>query len=312
MAMQVNGKTAIVTGSGSGINFCFAKLLLEKQCNVIFADIALRPEAQKIVDKYSKSSPGQARAVFVETNVADWAQLDRMFKVATDEFGGADIVCPGAGVFEPPFSNFWQPPGSPPSLDDPASSRYAIIDINITHPIRTTQLAIAHFLENNKPGVVTICSSIAGQISFFPCPMYCASKHAINGFVRSLAPLETPTPGIPRIRVNAVAPGYIKTPLWTEHDEKLKMVNEKAVKWVTPEFVAEAMMELVERDENVGGTVLEVTKDNLRRVQAFNDPGPPNGDGGEALSPEEAMEAGKKVCQTIWDVLEPRVGKAGI
>jgi 3-hydroxybutyrate dehydrogenase len=101
MAMRVYGKTAIVTGSGSGINLCFAKLLLEKQCNVIFADIALRPEARVIVDKYSKASPGQARAVFVGTNVTDWAQLTRMFKVATDEFGGADIVCPGAGVFEP-------------------------------------------------------------------------------------------------------------------------------------------------------------------------------------------------------------------
>jgi 3-hydroxybutyrate dehydrogenase len=140
--------------------------------------------------------------------------------------------------------------------------------------------------------------------------MYAASKHAINGFVRSLAPLEAPAPGIPRIRVNAVAPGIIKTPLWTDHAEKMKIVNEKGVRWVTPEFVAGAMVELVEKDENVGGTVLEVTKDNLRRVEEFNDPGPPNGDGGAALSPAEATEAAKKVCQTIWDVLEPRVEKA--
>lgn len=100
--MSIAGKTAIVTGAGSGINLSFAKMLLEKQCNVVFADLALRPEAKELVDGYqSKSSPGKARAVFKKTDVAVWSELDDMFKCAVDEFGGADIVCPGAGVFEP-------------------------------------------------------------------------------------------------------------------------------------------------------------------------------------------------------------------
>jgi 3-hydroxybutyrate dehydrogenase len=100
MAMNVEGKTAIVTGAGSGINLCFAKLLLEKGCNVVFADLALRPEAKAVVSQYSATSSG-AMAVFQKTDVTDWAQLDRMFEVAISHFGGADIVCPGAGVYEP-------------------------------------------------------------------------------------------------------------------------------------------------------------------------------------------------------------------
>lgn len=100
MAMNVARKTAIITGAGSGINLCFAKLLLEKGCNVVIADLQLRPEAQAVVAQYPHDSAG-AKAVFQKTDVADWAQLDKMFEVADKHFGGADIVCPGAGVYEP-------------------------------------------------------------------------------------------------------------------------------------------------------------------------------------------------------------------
>lgn len=100
MAMNVCNKTAIVTGAGSGINLEFAKLLLSKGCNVIFADLSLRPEAKLVVDEYSQEKEG-ARAVFLKTDVASWIQLENMFEVAEHEFGSADIVVPGAGVFEP-------------------------------------------------------------------------------------------------------------------------------------------------------------------------------------------------------------------
>jgi 3-hydroxybutyrate dehydrogenase len=100
MAMNVEGKTAIITGAGSGINFSFAKILLSKGCNVVIADLALRPEAEALVSQYPSTSPG-AKAVFQKTDVMDWTQLDKMFEVAIAHFGGADIVCPGAGVYEP-------------------------------------------------------------------------------------------------------------------------------------------------------------------------------------------------------------------
>jgi NAD(P)-dependent dehydrogenase (short-subunit alcohol dehydrogenase family) len=88
VAFSVEGKCAIITGAGSGINYCFAKLLLEKNCNVVIADLALRPEAQKLIDDYTT----QPRAVFVKTNVVMWNELNNMFDVAEKEFGGADIV----------------------------------------------------------------------------------------------------------------------------------------------------------------------------------------------------------------------------
>ncbi|CAD6442054.1 94cea6f4-2257-45a0-8b47-12b92927dc32 [Sclerotinia trifoliorum] len=299
MAMNVQSKTAIVTGGGSGINFCFAKLLLSRGCNVVIADLVLRPEAQELVSKYSTSSNG-AKAVFQQTDVTEWSQLEKMFEVANEHFGGADIVCPGAGIFEPPFSNFWFPPNTPPSVDKTSESRYKIFDINITHPIRTTQMAIEQFMKRKKPGVVIHISSVAGQLPFFPNPMYVASKHAISGFVRSLAQLEFPTPDIPKVRVSAVAPGLIKTPLWTEHPEKMLFLSKEDPDdsyWVTPEFVAERMLELIESEKYLGGTVLEVGK-GVRKVEAFNDPGPVEEFKAVNYVPREIFEA------DVWASLE--------
>lgn len=71
---------------------------MENGCNVLIADLALRPEAQVLVDRHKN---GSGRVVFQETDVIDWAQLERMFEVAEKEFGSIDIVCPGAGIYEP-------------------------------------------------------------------------------------------------------------------------------------------------------------------------------------------------------------------
>ncbi|KAF7716395.1 Uncharacterized protein PECH_005315 [Penicillium ucsense] len=299
MAFSVQDRTALITGAGSGINFSFAKLLLESGCNVLIADLTLRSEAEALVEKYDRGSP---RAIFQETDVRDWLQLERMFEVAEREFGEVDIVCPGAGVYEPHWSNFWRPPGSAPSGDARDGGRYALVDINITHPIRTSQLAIAHFLKYRKrdqPKHLIHISSIAGQVSAMAAPMYVASKHAISGFVRSLGKLERLG-----IRVTAVAPGVIKTPLWTEHPEKMQMINEGADEWVTPEEVAEAMLALIQQDsvseiigdrsgkgrqyQITGGIILEVSK-TVREVAAVNDPGP-GGRPGNRVSHQSAVE----------------------
>ncbi|PWY96399.1 hypothetical protein BO94DRAFT_552036 [Aspergillus sclerotioniger CBS 115572] len=290
MSFSVQGRSAIVTGAGSGINLSFAKLLLENGCNVLIADLALRPEAQVIVDQYSTRSK-TSRALFQKTDVTDWKQLERMFEVAEQEFGEIDIVCPGAGIFEPHWTNFWRPPGTTESRDPRYGGRFALLDINLTHPIRTTQLAIAHFLRhetNQRRKHIIHISSIAGQGPNFCAPIYVATKHGINGLVRSLAKLDREY----GIRVTAVAPGVIKTPLWTDHPEKLKIVDEKADEWVTSDEVAQVMLALIQQDKVSGiigdqegqhghqfpvrgGTILEVSK-TVRPVEAFNDPGPGN------------------------------------
>lgn len=181
-----------------------------------------------------------------------------------------------------------------------------MIDINVTHPIRTTQLAIAYFLKHRdsaRPKHIVHISSIAGQNANLAAPIYCATKHAINGLVRSLGSLDQNL----GIRVTAVAPGVIKTPLWTDHPDKLKLIDDSTDVWVTPEEVAEVMLALVQQDEVSeiigdrsgqgplykvsGGTILECSK-TVRSVGQFNDPGPGDRPGNTA-SEHPAVEAEK-------------------
>jgi len=93
---DLNGKTALVTGGGSGISLAFTLRLLEAGCNVLVADLALSPEADTL-NKYTDAP----KAIFQKTDVTDWAQLDAAFKTAHDSFGRIDIVCTGAGLSEP-------------------------------------------------------------------------------------------------------------------------------------------------------------------------------------------------------------------
>ena len=223
-------------------------------------------------------------------------------------------VCPGAGVFEPHWSNYWIPPGTGASKDDPHGTssgglgHYASLDINCTHPIRTTQIAISRWLNPSKdskvgkaspmnPKRVVCISSVAGQVPGFPYPLYIAAKHAVNGFIQSMTPLETLG-----IRVNGVAPGVIKTPLWTDHPEKLKSIDEEIDTWITPEEVAKQMLACAE-DDNIGaGTVWEILKDQYRKVDWRNDPGPQGAGGGIANPNTLKNEALEWLAESGWGV----------
>lgn len=158
---------------------------------------------------------------------------------------------------------------------------------------------------------------MAGQNASFAAPVYSATKHAISGFVRSMANLDK----LYGIRVTAVAPGIIKTPLWTEHPEKLKMINDSDT-WVTADEVGEVMLALVQQDkvseiigasgsagegrqfDIEGGTILEVSK-KVRAVAPFNDPGPGTKPGAVAT---HALTVEKETIELLdqrgWGVLE--------
>ena len=123
------------------------------------------------------------------------------------------------------------------------------------------------------------------------------------------------------VRVTAVAPGVIKTPLWMDNPDKLRLMTEKD-EWVTPEFVAEVMTDLIEKNEMEiqaplssaglnsgderggtrtvtveGGLILEVSKGKVRKVDQFMDPGPSgegNTVGNIGMADEEILARMKK------------------
>jgi NAD(P)-dependent dehydrogenase (short-subunit alcohol dehydrogenase family) len=134
-------------------------------------------------------------------------------------------------------------------------------------------------------------------MALVPVPLYAASKAAISSFTRSLAPLEQ----VFNIRVNAVAPAIVQTPIWTP--DKLLMVDREKDSWIKPQRIAEMMLELVEKEEYVGGTVLEVGLERNRLVERLNDPGPPAEEKGHTVS--KIMD----VVQNTFALIESQFGK---
>jgi 3-hydroxybutyrate dehydrogenase len=164
-------------------------------------------------------------------------------------------------------------------------------------------LAVARFLKSeakSRAKTIVIISSTNAQDTCLSTPIYDASKHATSGLVRALARLDQVG-----IRIAAVAPGIIKTPLFMENPDKLAMLDMTKDDLVEPSEVANVMVSLIERDsvcskiseaatgkqdiEIKSGTILEVTKDRCRAVNAYMDPGPSGA--GAVGSNFEASEA---------------------
>lgn len=186
-------------------------------------------------------------------------------------------------VRQQPSSDFWNPPTTRSSPE----SNYATLLVNLTHPIRTTQLALAHFLSrpssppssSSPPKSIIHISSIAGQITPLVAPLYVASKHGLSGFMRSLAPLERRL----GIRVAGVAPGIVRTSMFNNQPEKMRLVAQDGRdSWVSREEVAEAMVKLAEGGEVEvikkeekrmvtveGGLILEIQKGRVRVVEQY-------------------------------------------
>lgn len=207
---DLQGKVAIVTGAGSGIGHAVAKLLLEAGCSVVFADLSLRPAAEQTLEKHAISTDERPlSAIFHKTNVADWSQLNDLWETALKKFGQVDIIANIAGVYDPPFSDFWKPPGvSPESKDAPDANpgSYATISINYVAPVRLAQLAIDYWCRNpHMKGNFLAVSSVAAYLHMLSTPLYMSSKAALVSFVKSLGALNDHF----GIRVAAVCPGSV-------------------------------------------------------------------------------------------------------
>ncbi|EHK99954.1 putative Uncharacterized oxidoreductase [Glarea lozoyensis 74030] len=144
-------KIAVVTGGGSGINLCFAQLAVQKGAKVIIADLKLTPEAEKFINSEAAS------AIFTKCDVTRRADLENLIRVSEENYGDVpDVYIAGAGVFEPSWSNFW---------DDTEEDGYAALDVNVTHAIKLTRIAMRALLRKGKKGVILITASLAGMVA---------------------------------------------------------------------------------------------------------------------------------------------------
>lgn len=192
---MLKGKTALVTGSTSGIGLGIAEKLAAQGANIIlngFGDVD-SPKA-------AVATAGAAHGVKVGYHGADMskpAEIEAMMKYAADEFGGVDILVNNAGIQH-----------VSPVEDFPAEKWDAIIAINLSSAFHTTRLAIPHMRAKNWGRVINLASA-HGLVASAGKSAYVAAKHGIVGFTKAVA-LETATTGV---TVNAICPGWVLTPL---------------------------------------------------------------------------------------------------
>ena len=184
--MSTEQKVAIVTGASQGIGAGILQAFRDRNYRVVATSRSIKPVAD----------PG---VVTVEGDIGAADTAERVFKTAFESFGRVDTLVNNAGIFmAKPFTMY--------SPDD-----YAIyMSTNVTGFFHMTQRALEFMSKQGRGHVVTITTSLADQpMSSVPSALASLTKGALNAATKSLA-IEYAKTGI---RVNAVSPGIIKTPM---------------------------------------------------------------------------------------------------
>lgn len=191
---QFGGKVALVTGGASGIGAACVCTFAQGGAQVVIADLNAALSEQLVAT--TTQAGGDAR--FVQVDVADPASVEHMVATTLEVYGRLDIAVNNAGIGGEP-----NPTGAY-SID----GWRKVIDINLNGVFYGMRYQIPPMLTQGS-GVIVNMASILGAVGFATAPAYVAAKHGVVGLTKAAA-LEYGKQGL---RINAVGPGFIKTPL---------------------------------------------------------------------------------------------------
>jgi len=207
-------RTAIVTGSTSGIGEGIARALAASGCNVVingFGDAVTIERLRVAIEAEHK-----VKCLYSGADMTKTDQIEAMFATTREALGPVDVLVNNAGVqYVSPVEDF------------PVAKWDLIIALNLSSAFHTTRLAFPDMKARKWGRIVNIASAHALVASPFKSA-YVAAKHGILGFTKSTA-LEGATFGI---RVNAICPGYVRTPLVENQiadTAKARGISEEAV-----------------------------------------------------------------------------------
>ena len=192
---MLRGKTALVTGSTSGIGLGIAQALARQGANLVLNGFGDTEEPLRLV-----AEAGKADGITVSHHGADMSkpgEIEAMMAVAAQATGRVDILVNNAGIQH-----------VAPIQDFPSDKWDAIIAINLTSAFHTTRLALPGMQAANWGRIINIASA-HGLVASAQKSAYVTAKHGIVGFTK-VAALENATSGI---TVNAICPGWVLTPL---------------------------------------------------------------------------------------------------
>ncbi|HEY0997678.1 MAG TPA: SDR family oxidoreductase [Gemmatimonadaceae bacterium] len=195
-SLLLQDRTLIVTGAASGIGRAVALAAAREGARVVLADIA-EAEGEETVRLVTGASPA-AEAIFVRADAASADDHDMLARTAVARFGALHAACNNAGI------------GGELNLLAGMSLAgwQRAIDVNLSGVFYALRAQIPHMLEAGGGAIVNV-ASILGQVGERRSAAYVAAKHGVVGLTQ-VAALEYATRGV---RVNAVGPGYIDTPL---------------------------------------------------------------------------------------------------
>ena len=196
--MNLKGKRAIVTGAGSGIGAAIAERLAAGGAQVVVSD--LNESAARQVAARLKGRPCAA-------DVSSEEQVARLVEFAVRELGGVDAMVNNAGIGE----------DVKPIDEKPAADWNRIIAINLTGAFYGLKHAARAMKQAGHGGVSVNMSSVLGLAGFAAAPAYTAAKHGLLGLTKAAALELAPA----KIRVVAVSPAFIRTPLISGIEESV-------------------------------------------------------------------------------------------
>ena len=184
---NLNGKVAVVTGGNSGIGYSSAKKFKEEGATVVITGRS----AEKV-----KSAAEELGVKGIVADVSDLAAIDRLVEEVKSEWGNVDVLFVNAGIFEP------APVGQ---ISEETFDRQ--IDINLKGAVFTVEKFLP--ILNDGASVINL-SSINAYTGMANTAVYAASKAALNSYTRTASTELAPR----KIRVNAVNPGPVETPIF--------------------------------------------------------------------------------------------------